>query len=74
LGGQERPGKALKATQKKALKKQGVPVVWKSENVPGRVCPTIGGRPPRGPWSADLAVPWPPFGAPEPFQKRCKNP
>ena len=44
LGGQERPGKALKARQKKAWKRQGAGNVWKGQNVPGGVGPTIRGR------------------------------
>ena len=41
---------------------------------PGGVGPTIRGRPPRGPCTGGPRIAWRPFGAPEPFQERSKNP
>ena len=47
--GQERARKALKARPKKVWKIEGAAGARDSENLPGRVCPTIRGRLPRKP-------------------------
>ena len=63
----------LESKTKKAMENQGAPGARDFENLPGRVCPTIRGRPPRGPgtggFNGPVASIWRPRALPKAFQK-----